>query len=285
MLAVLRLLVTFVLAAAATIPCGPDAGVECHGALNPDVGPGGCPSDVATRVCSGHGRCNSKGWCQCDRGFSGAACSRREYLFACPHNCSAPAGGRCDKAAGRCVCASGRSGDDCAAITPVNCSARCTSPAGRAECVDGACRCNPGFHGNDCESGCPGYDAARSHVCSGQGVCVSGVRGTEGRDHCSCNEGFGGTECEKDLLGVLSCPRSCSGRGSCLHGRCSCHPNFAGRDCSIRLTADSSHSLDTWSSRLTVIIICFLGTSALAFAASSYINYGQGRRLAAPTKG
>ena len=188
-------------------------------------------------------------------------------------------------AAGRCECARGRSGDDCAAVTPVNCSARCTSPAGRAECVDGACRCHPGFYGADCESGCPGYVPSESLACNGHGVCVSGVRGTEGRDHCSCKEGFAGVGCEKDVLGVLSCPRSCSGHGSCSHGRCRCHSNFAGRDCSIRLTADATRMLDTWSSRLTVIIICFLGTSCIAFAASFYISYGQGsgRRLAAPT--
>eukprot|EP00966_Prymnesium_polylepis_P142032 3280035-Prymnesium_polylepis.1 len=127
-----------------------------------DLGPGGCVS-TTLRTCSGHGRCSS-GLCYCDRGYAGSACERREYLLACPSNCSAAlGGGQC--VGGRCLCETGRSGDDCADVTNVNCSFGCS---GHGECVNGDCACRAGFYGHACGQGCSGYVFETGAVCSGR---------------------------------------------------------------------------------------------------------------------
>ena len=253
-----------------------------------DLGPGGCPSDTQA-PCSGHGRCAS-GMCSCDRGFEGASCSRRGYLFSCPLNCSYPAGGHCDRT-GMCVCARGRSGDGCQDLTPVNCSASCLGPPGgplHGECVDGACVCRAGFSGPSCERGCPGYVRATAQPCGGRGLCVAAdARGRASAsaaapvgvgafDRCKCCHGFEGDACEHDLLGALGCERDCSGHGSCAAGACTCHDGYGGRDCSIRLTHGMAHWLDSSSDRLAVAALTFFATACLAWVALRYVQRGAG---------
>ena len=57
---------------------------------------GGCPT-TTLRECSGHGQCDRTtrahyDFCRCDRGYSGNACDRPDFLYACPSNCSYPRG-------------------------------------------------------------------------------------------------------------------------------------------------------------------------------------------------
>ena len=57
---------------------------------------GGCPT-TTLRECSGHGQCDRTtrahyDFCRCDRGYSGSACDRPDFLYACPFNCSYPRG-------------------------------------------------------------------------------------------------------------------------------------------------------------------------------------------------
>ena len=57
---------------------------------------GGCPT-TTLRECSGHGQCDRTtrahyDFCRCDRGYSGNACDRPDFLYDCPSNCSYPRG-------------------------------------------------------------------------------------------------------------------------------------------------------------------------------------------------
>lgn len=236
-----------------------------------DLGPGGCPSETL-RVCSGHGKCDV-GHCRCDRGFSGVACTVREYLLACPHNCSAPFRGQCiDRT---CVCADGFSGDDCAKRTPVNCTLTCAAH-GHGECVAGQCACRPGFYGPDCLQGCPGFDLYLGKACSGHGLCVPTGSPGHSLDRCKCFVGFDGPGCEDDLEGVTTCARNCSWpRGSCAHGRCTCAPSFAGHDCSIELRhGQLTHALDSGVAKLGAILGVLILSVASGLLLLRYINAG-----------
>lgn len=155
----------------------------------PDFGPGGCPS-ATLKPCSSHGTC-IEGGCVCDRGFSGPDCAHREYLHACPLNCSS---GECEN--GRCICPEGRSGDACEDITPVNCTADCF---GHGDCVGGRCECKPGFYGPSCVSGCDGYMVASGAVCSGRGMCLPTGSPGHSVERCKCFVGFEGSGCEVDV--------------------------------------------------------------------------------------
>ena len=240
-----------------------------------DLGPGGCTS-TTLRVCSGHGRCSS-GMCFCDRGFSGPACEHRDYLFACPANCSAPqGGGRC--VAGRCICAPGRSGDDCADVSNVNCSFGCS---GHGHCVEGQCSCRPGFYGHACAQGCPGYMSETTEVCSGRGMCVPTGSPAHSPDRCNCFVGSSGEGCEHT---TEDCPRACSGRGACKTGKCVCVGAFTGTDCSIELRSANSYALDSHFARLSAAFACFLLSALVAIAAVRYINGAGERRLPRPGK-
>ena len=244
-----------------------------------DIGPSGCPS-TTLRACSGHGMCDA-GLCSCDRGFSGGACDRREYLFACPRNCSASTGGgKCVD--DRCVCSAGFSGDDCGDRTGVSCSPACVS-LGHGECISGACVCRPGFYGADCLQGCEGYDASLGKPCSGRGICAPTGSPGHSADMCKCHVGFDGSGCELDLEGVTTCERNCSWpHGTCHKGRCTCAARHAGRDCSIELRhGELAHALDSPLARLGAVGLGLFVSSLCALLALRYVNVGAGKVLEA----
>jgi len=237
-----------------------------------DLGPAGCPSSTL-RPCSGHGSCRIGRIrsCRCDRGYSGPACDKAEYLEACPSNCSAAlGGGHC--VYDHCVCVAGRSGDDCADITEVNCTTGC---GGHGECFKGACRCQMGYYGLSCEQGCAGYIPSSGVKCSGRGLCIASGSLGHSPDYCKCFTGFAGEGCELDLEGVTTCPRNCSSHGVCRYGRCTCLERYAGHDCSIELHhGQLANMLDTWRARLGAALVCFLVSALVAAAGIRYIHVG-----------
>ncbi len=240
---------------------------------NDDIGPEGCPS-TTLRPCSGHGTCGSDGRCRCDRGYSALACERREYLFSCPANCSWPSGGACVR--DRCVCAPGRSGDDCASLTPVNCTRDCS---GHGECIADrrtgltSCECAAGYYGPTCLLGCDGYVPETGAPCSGRGLCLPTGSPGHSAERCKCHTGFEGAGCELDVEGVTTCPRECSGHGVCSGGRCACDEHYAGHDCSIELRHGRlAHALDSASARVVAAFGCFVLTAGCAALAIRYIN-------------
>lgn len=232
-----------------------------------DLIPQDC-SSTTSLPCSGHGVCTEAARCACDRGFSGAACARPDYLFACPSDCSAPSGGRC--ISGRCICHPGRSGDDCADLTPVNCTSDCS---GHGACAGGLCRCRAGYYGPSCAQGCPGYVEQTGGVCSGRGVCVAIGSPGHSLDRCKCHVGFEGDGCERDIHGVTTCPHACSGHGVCARGRCTCETRFAGHDCSIELRHGRiARALDSVHARIGATVVCFALSAIGAMLALRYIN-------------
>jgi len=77
-------------------------------------------SDPSKPLCSGRGVCTSRRQCQCEPGYTGEWCERRTCLMGCSGR------GLCHD--GRCVCAVGFGGPDCAMTTvpsPRDCSTGC----------------------------------------------------------------------------------------------------------------------------------------------------------------
>ncbi|XP_069172715.1 attractin-like protein 1 isoform X2 [Procambarus clarkii] len=69
----------------------------------------GCPSTVAGDECSGRGAC-LEGFCTCDAGWGGPACS----VPVCPEGCSG--NGLCNPEEHRCQCHPGYTGADCSQV-------------------------------------------------------------------------------------------------------------------------------------------------------------------------
>lgn len=100
---------------------------------------------------------------------------------------------------------SGPTCDDCNALSQTNHS--CTG------------ECKPDYYGRQCDKKC-----TASVTCSGKGTCTSTGK-------CECEKGYwtqvlDGTECNGE------CEASCSGHGTCSHGRCQCDNGYYNTNCS-----------------------------------------------------
>ena len=209
---------------------------------------GGCPT-TTLRECSGHGQCDRTtrahyDFCRCDRGYSGNACDRPDFLYACPSNCSYPLGvcsGACrgtnapklhhapytNAPLHQCTNAPLHQCTPCPTVRPsavTTCVRSCRSMR-----PGGACRCSAGHSGDDC--------ARRTGVnctagCSGHGECLDGA--------CACTPGYHGRYCELGCAGyVRPTGQACSGHGVCRPtgspgrspDKCICHIGFGGAGC------------------------------------------------------
>ncbi len=177
------------------------------GSLVPTTSLAGPPlGDRCHANCSSHGDC-WQGRCLCAPGYEGYDCA--DSVQCQPADCSR--NGICS--AGRCFCDPGYDGDACEyqLACPANCSARGT-------CRYGRCVCAAGWTGADCATAvaCP-------NGCSDRGICLGAK--------CFCSHGYSGDDCST----ALPCPSDCSGRGLCHNGRCFCDPGYDGDDCDTKL--------------------------------------------------
>ncbi len=158
--------------------------------------------------------------CLCESAWRGPACE----VPTCPNDCNSR--GRCivppppspyagsgphmEPPPPRCECDAGWGGVDCGVhACPAGCS-------GRGNCAGQRCDCEPGWGGAACDTRL----CWPSPSCSGRGSCVDG--------RCHCDSDWHGAACQ-----LRSCPRDCSGRGTCTEaGTCSCDRGFGGADCS-----------------------------------------------------
>ncbi|CAE7203463.1 unnamed protein product, partial [Symbiodinium pilosum] len=81
--------------------------------------------------CSGHGKCEESGRCECHAGWTGSMCD----MPLCPSNCHSR--GMCLH--GKCICQPGWHG---AACHIQRCPNDCSSAG---YCFQGKCKCNEGF--------------------------------------------------------------------------------------------------------------------------------------------
>jgi hypothetical protein len=138
-------------------------------------GPECADTCVASRNCSGHGRCNGDSTCECyaGSGFQGDECSD---------------------------CFAGFYGDGCAR----QCTSKNTCSAhGRCDAL-GLCECHGGFAGSSCNSCSADMFGLKCDVfcqddtnCSGHGSC-------SGEGLCECDEGWAGASCDQCPVGTIT---------------------------------------------------------------------------------
>jgi hypothetical protein len=177
------------------------------------IGPG-CSHEEAKKQCksgcSGHGKCDEKGACQCDTNYSGEHCGNLE--LPCPVPCAN--GGNCNN--GTCVCGGPWKGDSCQ--TP-SCEDSCS---GHGTCEgdgfkDATCNCNMGWAGPTCACA-----SSSDEECSGHGMCQDG--------ECFCHHEWGNEACAARLC----TPPDCSGHGMCQSGQCECEDGWKSDSCGVK---------------------------------------------------
>ena len=179
-----------------------------------------------------------RGTCQCQPGFTGAACETATVEVTasmapgCGSNCTNH--GKC--MLGKCFCDPMWGDQHCGKFLPPKCPrGKTVDPdtlcSGRGFCsAEGKCSCYVGFSGDDCSVSLKCHDDCNSH-----GVCFNG--------RCFCDPGFSAEYCEK----LEPCPGTpqCSDKGLCINGMCVCEPGFGGLDCgTVTLGADLCPSKD-----------------------------------------
>merc|ERR1711865_570949 len=215
--------------------------------------------------CSGHGECMHEtgpmaqryvtrrenhasqgtdgGWCNCEVGWMGPDCSRKQCPVHDGKVCNEQ--GDCDPETGQCRCNKNFFGRICelrhcpdffpkfGSNTPkrnlwttdfVECSDH-----GTCSHNEGTCSCSSQYHGPACQlKQCP--KSSDGFVCNGEGSC------NEAAGECHCFEGLTGPACEETLCPFDNNKLECGGveRGDCnrLNGHCACKSGFSKYDCS-----------------------------------------------------
>uniref|UniRef100_A0A7S2BFZ6 EGF-like domain-containing protein n=1 Tax=Haptolina brevifila TaxID=156173 RepID=A0A7S2BFZ6_9EUKA len=174
------------------------ASVRASSALNGRIDAAGCAVNKAGAVCSGaaYGKCDvAAGRCVCSAGFGGAACDQATNRDAVPAHAVRE----------KAVCPSG-----------------C---GGHGDCLSaGVCGCHTGWHGESCTVHSA---AACADSCGGSSRGTCALSGSS--PICLCKARFFGATC---LLEMNDCPNSCNNNGQCSLGVCSCYQGYSGSDCS-----------------------------------------------------
>lgn len=140
--------------------------------------------------------------CDCDTGWSGAACNVEDLCIT--NNITCQNGGTCSN--GACNCPVGYSGADCSVSAP--CSGVSCQNGGT--CVNGTCNCPTGYSGANCEIDdlCVNLNVN----CLNGGVCING--------RCNCPSGVIGDSCDTILrnyfIGYWDVPDTCSASGNSI---------------------------------------------------------------------
>jgi len=197
------------------------------------------------RECSHHGICEN-GLCVCANMYSGDDCSIATRgdpeAPQCINDCSGR--GVCrDDGSGTfsCVCPTGYDEADCSQLRV--CQADCS---GHGVCQAGKCTCAEGYTGNDCATSTGGAlpDCVRN--CFDRGTCSDDGLGGK---RCSCDPGYTGRDCaeiESDMCGL---DLKCGGNGRCQFGQCYCDLGWSGDRCETKtesINGCSGHGLFKW---------------------------------------
>ncbi|VDO35068.1 unnamed protein product, partial [Onchocerca flexuosa] len=219
--------------------------------------------------CNGHGQCNQFGDCECDIGWKGTFCDKKDCKD--PY-CSGH--GVCHNE--KCYCEDGYRGEKCNEIYPSeNCIGRelrlpdqtelesDADPAcanrGRIDPESGLCICIPGYHGKKCELERCEVECLNGLCGNGICVCDEGwtgmdctekkcLPGCELHGHCNngtcmCNKGWNGENCY-----IAGCVNDCNGNGVCRlfsgEWKCSCHTSYFGENCSLPIESSCDDGVD-----------------------------------------
>ncbi|KAM3723399.1 Teneurin-1 [Dirofilaria immitis] len=219
--------------------------------------------------CNGHGQCNQFGDCECDIGWKGTFCDKKDCKD--PY-CSGH--GVCHNE--KCYCEDGYRGEKCDQIYPSEnyidkkprlldqpkpeseADSVCTN-RGRVDPESGLCICIPGYHGKRCElercevecmnglcgnsicvcdEGWTGMDCTEKKClpgCEQHGHCNNGT--------CMCNKGWNGENCY-----IAGCVNDCNGNGVCQlfsgEWKCACHMSYFGENCSLPIESNCDDGID-----------------------------------------
>uniref|UniRef100_A0A915PKS0 EGF-like domain-containing protein n=1 Tax=Setaria digitata TaxID=48799 RepID=A0A915PKS0_9BILA len=219
--------------------------------------------------CSGHGQCNQFGDCECDIGWKGIFCDKKDCKDP---QCSGH--GVCYNE--KCYCEDGYRGEKCEETYPTaGCISKelrlcdqnqlesdadlaCTN-RGRIDPESGVCICIPGYHGKKCEL--ERCEVECMYGSCGDGVCIcdegwTGMDCTERRclpgceqhGHCNngtcmCSKGWNGENCY-----IAGCVNDCNGNGDCQlfsgQWKCACHTSYFGENCSLPIESSCDDGID-----------------------------------------
>ncbi len=216
----------------------------------------------ARNPCSGHGRCQDDGSCDCrdengnDVGWRGSICNIKCKGTVNGKPCNGF--GTC-LANGNCQCFDGYRGEGCDLKCPgliqnpnpiyANDPTKMLVCSGRGECQSNegslaTCKCIPGYVGFDCSVACEGliFQVTISGVsrvpignCSGHGQCKTTLPTVADRAElgsCACDRGWRFSNCSRECAGGAKNPCSGSNQGTCTaSGSCICEPGWRGASC------------------------------------------------------